>query len=121
MPIPDRYRATIEPYAGKPITLGVRPEHVRLTVLSTQYSVLSTQHSIVIPATVEAVERLGAESHVYLKSGDQAFIARTESNVRPGAPGTPGRGEQVLAAVLPEHLHFFDAASETAIRTPASA
>ena len=72
LPIPDRYRATIEPYAGKPITLGVRPEHVRLTVLSTQYSVLSTQHSIVIPATVEAVERLGAESHVYMKSGDQA-------------------------------------------------
>ena len=48
LPIPDRCRATIEPYTGKPITLGVRPEHLRLTsnrVLSTQYSVLSTQLS----------------------------------------------------------------------------
>ena len=111
LPIPDRCRATIEPYSGKPITLGVRPEHLRLTPgTGTQYTVPSTQYPVAIPATIEAVERLGAESHVYLKAGDQALIARVESNIRPAA------GEQVLAAVLPEHLYFFDAASEAAIR-----
>jgi multiple sugar transport system ATP-binding protein len=110
-PIPDLCRATIEPYAGKPITLGMRPEHLRLTSENgTQYSVPSTQYSVVIPAAIEAVERLGAESHVYLKTGDQAFVARAESGIRPMVGG------QVLAAVLPEHLHFFDAVSETAIR-----
>ncbi len=115
IPIPDRCRAMIEPYAGKPVTLGVRPEHVRLTsVLSTENSVLSTQYPVVIPATIEAVERLGAESHVYLKTGDQTFIAHTTSGVRPTS------GERVLAAVLSEHLHFFDAVSEAAIyRFPA--
>ena len=102
----------IEPYAGKPITLGVRPEHLRLTSeMGDQYPVLCTQYSAAIPATVEAVERLGAESHVYLKMGTYCFIARAQSAVQPVA------GERVLAAVLPEHLHFFDAVSETAIRT----
>jgi multiple sugar transport system ATP-binding protein len=106
LPIPDRCRAAIEPYHGKVVTLGVRPEHLRLM---SQYSVLSTQYSVVIPAAVEAVERLGAESHVYLKTGDHTFIARAESNVRPTV------GEAVCAAAMPEHLHFFDAVSEAAI------
>ena len=106
LPIPERCRAMIEPYSGKPITLGVRPEHLRLAM---EYSVQSTQYPVVIPATVEAVERLGTEVHVYLQAGKHVLIARTESAVQPAA------GEQVLAAVLPEHLHFFDAASEAAI------
>ncbi len=108
--IPDRCRATVEPYHGKAVTLGVRPEHLRLTTeSSTEYSVPSTQYSVVIPAAIEAVERLGAESHVYLKAGDQVFIARAESNVWPSV------GQRVLAAVLPEHLHFFDPVSESVI------
>jgi len=106
LPIPDCCRAMLEPYAGKPILLGLRPEHVRLT------AEIGTQYSVVIPAAVEVVERLGAESHVSLKAGEQVFIARTESNIQPTV------GEQVLAAVLPEHLHFFDAASEAAVLLP---
>ena len=109
--IPERCRAMIEPYSGKVITLGVRPEHVRLMSGPTaEYSVQSTQYPVVIPAAVEAVERLGTESHVYLRAGKQVLIARTEGGARPVA------GEQVLAAVLPEHLHFFDAVSEAIIR-----
>ncbi len=110
LPIPDRCRATIEPYRGKAVTLGVRPEHLRLaSEPSTEYSVPSTQYSVVIPAAIEAVERLGAESHVYLKAGEQVFIARAESNLGSTV------GQRVLAAALPEHLHFFDPASEAVI------
>ena len=110
LPIPDGCRAAIGPYHGKPITLGVRPEHLRLTSeIGAEHSVLSTQYSVVIPATIEAVERFGAESHVYLMAGDRTFIARAESSLRPAA------GEKVLAAALPEHLHFFDPVSEAAI------
>ncbi|MEI8375423.1 MAG: ABC transporter ATP-binding protein [Planctomycetota bacterium] len=95
--IPDRCRARIEPYVGKPITLGVRPEHLRLT------SEIDTPHSVVIPGAVGAVERLGAESHVDLKTENHAFIVRVPSDIQPIS------GEQVFAAVLPEHLHFFAA------------
>jgi len=124
--IPDCCRAMIEPYFGKRITMGVRPEHL---VLTTQYSKLSAQDSglkpqdsslsalpsAVLPATIEAVERLGAESHVYLKVGDNQLIARTDSGSQPMI------GEQVLASIVPEHQRFFETASETAISTPASA
>ena len=106
VPVPDRCRAAVELHAGKAVTLGVRPEHVRLT---TEYSVLGTQYSVVLPAVIEAVERLGAESHVHIRAGDQVVIVRTESDVQPAT------GEKVVAVVLPEHLHFFDPASEVAI------
>ena len=110
--VPDRWRAMIEPYVGKPITLGVRPEHLRLTSeIGIPYSVLHSQQSIVIPAAIKAIERLGSESHVELKSGDNAFIVRAQSDIHP----TPG--ERVFATVLPEHLHFFEGVSETAILT----
>jgi multiple sugar transport system ATP-binding protein len=104
--IPDTCRAMVEPYCGRPITLGVRPEHLRLAA---EYSVPSTQYSVVLPATVEAVERLGAESHVSLRTGNHVFIALAPRDVQTAV------GEQVHAAALPEHLHFFDAVSEEAI------
>jgi multiple sugar transport system ATP-binding protein len=111
LPIPDCCRAKVEPYAGKPITLGIRPEHLRLTSASgTGYSVLGTQYSVVLPAAVEAIERLGAESHVYLKVGSQVVIARAPSDVQLAV------GEQVIAAAEPGQLRFFDTASEAAIR-----
>ena len=107
--IPDHCLAMMEPYFGKPITLGVRPEHARLT------PEIGTQPSVAIPATIEAVERLGAESHVYLKAGNHSFLARAESGIRAAV------GEQVLLSVRPECLYFFDRASGAAIRTPESA
>ena len=111
LPLPDAYRDLLTRYSGKPITLGVRPEHVRL---STQYSVLSTHNSVpstqfTIPATIAAVERLGAETHVHLTRGNQTFIARIEGDAR------PTMGEEIVAAVPPERLRFFDAATEEAL------
>jgi multiple sugar transport system ATP-binding protein len=111
LPIPDCHCAAVEPFAGKPIALGVRPEHLRLAAEGdVEYSELSTQYSLVIPAVVEAVERLGAESHVGLKAGDQSFIARAEGDPRTTV------GQRILAVAPPERLHFFDPASEAAIR-----
>ena len=108
--VPDRCRAAVEPYTGRAITLGMRPEHVRLvSETGAQYPVLSTQYSVAFPATIEAVERLGAESHVYLKAGNHSLIVRTEGDIRPAA------GERLFAALPPEHLYFFDPASEAAI------
>ena len=110
LPLPDRYRAMIEPYDGKPVTLGIRPEHLRLeSEIGAQYPVLSTRCSVVIPATIDAIERLGAESHVYLKTGEQTFIARMEGDRRPAV------GQHIVATAQPDHWHFFDAVSEVAI------
>ena len=112
--VPDSCRAAIGPYSGKQITLGIRPEHLRL-VDRAESSGLNPQHSVVIAVATEAVERLGAESHVNLKAGGLSLVARVESGIEPEV------GRQVLAAVFAEHLHFFDTASEAAINTPGTA
>jgi multiple sugar transport system ATP-binding protein len=102
----DECRSLLATYTGKQVTLGVRPEHIRLC---TNYSVPSTPCSLAIPATIEAVEALGAETHVHLTTGRQSFIARTEGTVMPKP------GEQLIATVATEHLRFFDAETEAAL------
>jgi multiple sugar transport system ATP-binding protein len=104
LPLPDASRDTLASYAGKQITLGARPENL---VLSTLPAVPSNRFAI--PAMVEAVERIGAETHVQLKAGLHSFIASIEGNIRPAV------GEQVTAAVAAEHLRFFDAETEEAL------
>jgi multiple sugar transport system ATP-binding protein len=108
--IPECCRAAIEPYTDKAITLGVRPEHLQLATESdAQHLALGTRQPVAIPATVEAVERQGAESHVFLKTGANTFSAHTRGGVRP----TPG--DQVVAVAEFEHLYFFDPRSEATI------
>jgi multiple sugar transport system ATP-binding protein len=106
LPLPDACHTILSPHTGRQVTLGVRPEHVRL---GTEYSVPSTQCLVGIPATIVAVEPLGAETHVHLTVGIHTFIVRAEGNIRP----TPG--EQVIATVAAEQLRFFDAETEKAI------
>ena len=67
---------------------------------------LDTQYPVVFPAVVGAVERLGAENHVYLNVGNQVIIARGPGDLQPAA------GERVFAAAEPDRLYFFDAASD---------
>ena len=106
LPLPEACRSSLAHYAGRRVTLGVRPEHLQL---STRCSVLSTQYSLAIPATIDAVELLGAETHVHLTAGIHTFIVRAEGNIRP----TPG--EQVIATAAAEHLRYFDAETGQAL------
>ncbi len=104
--MPDCLAANIQRHNGKPITLGIRPEHLSL---GTEYSVPSRPTCVQIPAIIEAVERLGTASHVYLQAGAQSFIAHIANPLRPAV------GERVVATASAEHLHFFDPATERAI------
>jgi multiple sugar transport system ATP-binding protein len=78
---------------AKPI-LGVRPEHLRLTLVNGGTKGL--------PAEVEVVEPLGAETLVYCRAGEHRAVARIDPETR------IGRGDRVLLVPEPAHLHFFD-------------
>lgn len=95
-PVTNQWKAALEPYLGKEIILGVRPEHFRL-----EQTALG-ENSLKIPAIVEAIESLGAESHLRLRSDDLFFTCRTQSNhgARVGDPLTPAANQ--------DHLYFFD-------------
>lgn len=77
------------------ILVGVRPEHVRI-------GGSAPQGSVVVPATVSAVEPLGAETHVHLDAGGAVLRARL-----PGF-NAPRRGDQVNATFDPADLHVFE-------------
>ncbi len=86
----------MQPYRGKEIILGIRPEHLYLEQAS------AGEGSLKISAVVEAIESLGAESHIHLRSGPLPFICRTQSNhgARVGDPLT--------LAANQDRLYFFD-------------
>ena len=87
------------PYAGRDMTLGVRPEHL------TQMPDQERPGIGVIKAPVEVVEPMGMETLVHFQLAGQPMTARV-------APETPARPGEVLplAADL-NQMHLIDDAS----------
>jgi multiple sugar transport system ATP-binding protein len=82
--------------AGKPLSLGIRPEGVVVTHQATEGFV---------PAEAHIIEPLGSYDIVDLKFGTQMLRARTRSGFVAKA------GDQVFARLDPAQAHFFDTAS----------
>ena len=80
--------------------LGLRPEHVGLSQAGASGWSLK----------VEALEMLGAERLVYGRLGDAMFIVRIDATLAP-----PKAGDTVSLRATPEHLHWFDPATQQRI------
>ncbi|GAA1482017.1 sn-glycerol-3-phosphate ABC transporter ATP-binding protein UgpC [Gordonia sinesedis] len=84
--------------AARSVTLGFRPEHV---------TVVSDGEGPTIDATVDLVEELGAEAHVFThvtnSDGERIDIVARADATRPLA-----KGQQVRLAVDPQRLHVFE-------------
>jgi multiple sugar transport system ATP-binding protein len=100
--VPAEIGSRLRRYAGRDVTMGIRPEDLQLA---------NGSHppGLCFDAVVELVERLGAEILLDLQVGRQTMMASVEPTVR------AQRGEKLRFALRPERMHFFDAASETAI------
>ena len=88
---------------GERLTLGARPEHIRIVAAGG------------IPAQVNGVEHLGAESYLHLTSASgEALTVRVngETGIR--------ADEQVRFALDPLSVHVFDASGQALRRTPAT-
>jgi ABC-type sugar transport systems, ATPase components len=79
-------------YAGRKMTLGIRPEHIGLT----------SQAEGGVPLVMDTLEMLGADNLAHGRWGEQKLVVRLAHQERPKAGST-------LWLHLPEnHLHFFD-------------
>jgi len=87
------------PRAGE-LVLGLRPEHVGL----------SQSGASGWPLKVEALEMLGAERLIYGRVGDTLFTSRIDATLTP-----PKVGDTVTLQLVPEHMHWFDAATQKRI------
>ncbi|HVW92542.1 MAG TPA: sn-glycerol-3-phosphate ABC transporter ATP-binding protein UgpC [Devosia sp.] len=85
------------PAALQKVTVGIRPE--RLVLCAPDVAEVS---AVNIRAQVEAVEMIGAEQHVHVKSDDGALVARVPREQR------LKDGDAVALSANTGHLHLFD-------------
>jgi len=103
--VPDRKTAALSAYNGKPVTLGVRPEHL----VERNRADATTPPDSAIKAKVDVVELLGNEIFVYLTTSDQVITARMDPDLH------LVRGQEIDVTASPDRLHFFDPQTDTAI------
>jgi multiple sugar transport system ATP-binding protein len=100
--LPAPLAARLRPYVGQELTLGIRPEDLRVVSAG-------DSDGLNFPAVVEVIERLGSQTLLDVKVGAGAMVAAVEPALQ-----TKVR-EQLHLALDAERLHFFDGHSEIAI------
>jgi multiple sugar transport system ATP-binding protein len=98
--LPQSWTSVLQPYIGKAVTLGVRPEHLSVTTRSGQ----------TLPVEVALVEALGHETYLSCILEHQG-IETPYLQARTSPEQTVQRGDQIGLAINPEQVHLFEAQS----------
>ena len=107
-----RPSASTSAYAGREITLGIRPEDVHVAGQPAPHAMRGPHtppHAVEADFTVEVLEPMGNEIIAYARAADQAVVARVAPQPMP-EPGQP-----VRLAFDAGKLHFFDAETGEAV------
>ncbi|MCG6138392.1 MAG: ABC transporter ATP-binding protein [Nostoc sp. LLA-1] len=106
--LPETWGAALRKYDGQTILLGIRPEHLILSVPATKN----------LPVKVDLAENLGNDSFLSVRiSEPESSINPTDKYLQVRVP--PDRlvrvGEQLWLSLNPEKIYFFDPNTELAI------
>ncbi len=101
--VPPQMTQSLMPYKGQMVTLGVRPEDLRV-------GATSDSSDLSFEAVVEVVEPLGAEILLDTKAANQQIVARVEPTVKTKSH------EKIRLSFVPDRIHFFDAKTEQVIK-----
>ncbi len=103
--IPDEIKGAYQGYAGKQVIFGLRPEHIH----APEYAPPSIA-AAPVEGTVELVELLGHELHLYMSVGKNSLVATVDTR-------TSARiGNKVGLVMDMSRMHLFDKETELAIR-----
>jgi multiple sugar transport system ATP-binding protein len=105
LPLPEAHGAN--KFAGKDVTLGIRPEEIDDAALPT--SVTPTEDNT-ITCKVDVLEPLGHEYVAYIGIGKHSLIATIDNETR------IKEGQEARFAVNLDRMHIFDNETEEAIR-----
>ena len=99
--VPDHMAKKLAGHVGKKIVLGVRAEDI-----DDKRRASFAQANQIIPALVEVVEPMGAETYLYLSTGNHGFVARVNSHEKPDV------GQRLDMTFDTPKCHFFDEQTE---------
>jgi multiple sugar transport system ATP-binding protein len=97
--LPETFTQRLQGWEGRPVTLGVRPEDIGSAAAEMQ------RGQGVMRGRVRVIEPVGAESYLYVDSGQTTFTARVDSHKKFHV------GELVELPTIVGHAHLFDSAS----------
>ena len=101
--VPASKAAALQAYKGQAVTLGIRPEDLRV-------GSGADSADLAFDAVVEVVEPLGSEILLNVSVGGQSVVCRVEPSVK----AKPH--EKIRMAFVPERIHFFEAKTEAVIK-----
>jgi multiple sugar transport system ATP-binding protein len=101
--VPADCTQSLMPYKGQGLTLGVRPEDLRV-------GASSDSADLSFESVVEVVEPLGSEILLDTRAAGQQIVARVEPTVRTQPH------EKIRLTFIPDRIHFFDDKTETVIK-----
>ncbi len=101
--VPADRTARLAAYKGQTVTLGIRPEDLRV-------STGADPNDQTFDAVVDVVEPLGSEILLDVTVAGQSVVARVEPSVRARAH------EKIKMTFVPERTHFFDTKTEAVIK-----
>ncbi len=100
--VPPHLVDRVKPHANKQMTLGIRPEDLRVANGS-------DPAGLTFDSKVEVIEQLGSEILLDVRVGDGTMVASVEPTTRTKMQDT------LRLAMNPARLHFFDAKTEAAV------
>ncbi len=79
--VPARYRSSLQPYTGKQVMFGIRPEDIHDSKYATSLLALEDKPEdlLTVRTRVDVVEPMGSEIYLYLLQGKNQFVARVDS------------------------------------------
>ncbi|MGB2924099.1 MAG: ABC transporter ATP-binding protein [Limnothrix sp.] len=104
--IPDHWQTLLQPYVGRSLLLGIRPEHLRVSPPATKN----------IEVIVDVVEALGNDTFL---TAHLSELSTTTIRVRTEPTETFQPQQNIWLAFDVEHLHFFDPDTELSLRAAA--
>ena len=103
--LPDVWATALQKYDGQSLILGIRPEHLSLSVAATKNLLVQ----------VDLVEALGNETYLSASPSGVNTAAPASLQVRIAPDRVVRVGEQLWLSLAPDKIHFFDAETDLAI------
>ena len=94
----------LEPYVGKEVIMGIRPEDVH-----NEDDLVAKFPDGIVEANVEVTELMGAETYLYMNCEEQSINARVEPT------NTAKPGDRIKITLEPGKIHLFDKDTEVTI------